>query len=401
LFLGTAAGRQFTEILAVPDNNTLTVENSFNIAAVSAVDCAVGGRLLNVEVQLAADMLGDHNSGTHGAAAGGWQIFVVNQGPNYVWTATRAQVASTSGSGFYGVALGGTRPVIECNFTGATCLRLGGADIVGIEFNNSNANKAGTIGLTLDLTGQQIIRDTIIGGPAVASAFETGISWINNDRIILGSLIRNNTTGIVATGISTAIYTVIASVFQDNGVGFSGPATGSQTVSLRLLGNVFWGQTTAGVTLAYDEFTGYRALLFNTFDDNVAGVSITNEASIANLLFASNLLTNNTTGVSYTGGAVNIERESAMVDFNCYGLGGAANLANVSGFILGPNVININPLYVDEVTGDFTPRVTNFTIQSWPPGLSQFFPGTLTASQVACGAIQPGGGVGGFNNVGI
>jgi hypothetical protein len=164
---------------------------------------------------------------------------------------------------------------------------------------------------------------------------------------------------------------------------------------------VFWGQTTAGVTLAYDEFTGYRALLFNTFDDNVAGVSITNEASIANLLFASNLLTNNTTGVSYTGGAVNIERESAMVDFNCYGLGGAANLANVSGFILGPNVININPLYVDEVTGDFTPRVTNFTIQSWPPGLSQFFPGTLTASQVACGAIQPGGGVGGFNNVGI
>lgn len=400
LFLGTAAGRQFTEILAVTAD-TVVVEDSFNIAAVSAVNCAVGGRLLNVEVQLASDMKGDHNSGTHGQSAGGWQIMVVNQGPNYVWTATRAQAASTSGSGFYGVALGGTRPVIECNFTGATCLRLGGADIVGLEFQNSNANKTGTIGLTLDLTGQQIIRDTIIGGPTTATAFELGVSWTNNDRIFLGSMIRNNTTGITATAVSTAIYSVLGTVFQGNGVGFNGPATGSQTVSIRLLGNLFWQNTTAGVSLAYDEFTGYRALLFNTFDDNVIGVSITNEASINNLFFASNLLTSNGTGVSYTGAAVDIERESAMVDYNCYGLGGAANGSNVSGFVLGPNVININPLYVDAATGDFTPRVTNFTIQSWPPGLSEFFPGTATESQVACGAVQPGGGVGGFNNVGI
>jgi hypothetical protein len=403
LFLGTGSGRQFTEILAVPNNDTLTVEDSFNIAAVSAVNCAVGGRLSNVEVQLVQDMKGDHNSGTHGVSAGGWQIFVVNTGVNYTWTVGRAQLANTNGSGFYGLPSGGIGPTIDCFFDPGTCLRLGGADVYGIEFRNTSGTKTGTVGLTLDLTGSPVI-SAIIGGDSAATAFETGISWANNARLIVGSLIRNNTTGISATGVSTAVYTVLASVFRSNGVGFSAPATGSQTASFRLLGNVFWEQTTAGVVLGYDEFTGYRAIALNTFHDNPIGLSITNEAGIHNLLFASNLVTGNVVGVSYTGAGVNIERESALVDFNCYGLGPAANGSDISGFLLGPNTISVNPGYRNTSTGDFTPTSSAVTFIAWPPGLDgltpRVFPGTATISQPRCGAIQPGSS-GAFANVGI
>jgi hypothetical protein len=405
LFLGTGSGRQFTEILAVPNNDTLTVEDSFNIAAVSAVDCAVGGRLSNVETRLTLDLKGNHDSGTHNVAAGGWQIFVVNTGVNYTWTASRLQpAAAVVGSGFYGVKDGAERPTIDCNFQPGPCLQIRGSDVVGIEFRNTSGVKTGTSGLEIE--ENSTVRDTILGGASAATAFATGIDFDAGAPRIVGSLIRNNEVGIGITGIQTTVLIVLASVFEANGDGILSHLTGTQTPSLQLIGNVFVGHSTTAITLGHanNVYQGYFALLSNTFHDNATAVLITIQEAVWNLLFASNLITSNTVGVSYTGAAVNLERETALVDFNCYGLGPVANGSDISGFIKGPNTISVNPGYRNAATGDFTPTSQDVTFIAWPPGLDgltpRFFPGTATISQPRCGAVQPGAS-GAFSNVGL
>lgn len=395
LFLNTAAGRQYTEILSVAADSVV-VEDSFNIALASAVDCAVGGRITNISPQLATDMKANHGSATHGSNSGGWQIFIVNAGASYTWTASRVFGSSVTGAGFYGVPDGsGIRPIVQCNFQPGICLNTNGADVVGLEFQNTNIVKTGTVGVQMG--DFSVVRDSIIGGPATTSAFERGIDSATTNRIlVMNNLIRNNVIGTNSNGSDRA-FTVLANVFRGNTTGIL--TDGDSRDSLVASMNIFWENTT-GIVLSNNDYSYYNAIFLNTFDGNTDAVEITDAGGIHSLFFTGNLITNNGVGVTYSGAARDIERESAMIDYNCYGLGGAANGSNVSGFILGPNVININPNYEDEATGDFTPTVTNFTIQTFPPGLGEFYPGTLTASEIGCGAIQPGES-GGFSNVGI
>jgi len=226
-------------------------------------------------------------------------------------------------------------------------------------------------------------------------AWETGAQRTANHNGFWGNLFIGNEVGLQVTGISDQGHEIFANVFQENGIGVQASAQNKPWV----IGNIFWNNTT-GLQLDNTNFQGVNSVLLNTFDSNTTAVDILAEESIHSLVFGSNLITNNTTGVAYSGAARNIAREAGFIDYNCYGTGGAANGSNISGFVLGPHVISINPLYADEVTGDFTPGVTNFTITAWPPGVSQVYPGTTTPSSIACGAIQPAAG-GGFSNVGI
>jgi len=394
LFLGTASGRQYTEITAVPDGNTLTVEDSFNIAAGSPVNCAVGGPLNNASTQLVTDMKGNH--GGHGASsAGGWELQFVSTGVAYTWTAARTSSSATPGCGFYGIKDGaGLRPTITCTFQPGTCLTLGNCDFARLELTNSNATKTGTLGL---LAGNwSMIYDAILGGANSTQAWETAVQQNGTSRTnILGSLIRNNTTGVTTNGADRAPF-FAANVFQSNGIGLK--VAGSDTPVI--FANVFWSNT-KGVQITRTSF-GYTALLFNTLHSNTTAVEITDPGGLNSLVFASNLLTNNSTGVSYTAAARDIVRESALVDFNCYGQGGSANGSDLSGFIYGSNVIFVNPAYVDAGNGDFRPTNGVATFIAWPPGLAglspRSFPGSTTPSKPRCGALQPT--IGGFGQVG-
>lgn len=391
LFLGTGAGRQFSVISGLAAG-TVTVGDSFNIAAGTPVDCAVGGRRLSVTQQLATDMK------TSGQDA--WQIFLVNSGLTYTWSSTITISGGGTGKALVGVKDGGVRPIVICDFQPGDCLSMQNGSVKSIEFRNSNATKTGTVGIAA--TDNATVEDTIVGGTTAASSFAVGVdsSGSSVGKFIVGSLIRNNESGVEAGGLDF-VWLIAATVFQTNNIGVE--ANGQN--AFLLMGNIFW-ENDIGVELSSNVYNHYEAMIFNTFHgQTTAAVDITDAGGLHDLLFSSNLLTNNSIGVRYTGAARNIERESAQVDFNCYGIGPTANGSNISGFILGPNVINVNPMYVDTVTGDFTPTNNDVSFIAWPPGLDgitpRFFPGTTTISQPRCGAIQPGEGIGGFSNVGI
>jgi hypothetical protein len=392
LFLATASGRQFTQINSYTAN-TVVVQNNFNIALASAVDCAVGGRLLSVATRLALDMEG---------GSAGWQVVIVATGINHTWTAMRNSSAATAGAGWFGLASGGVRPVIDCNFQPGTCLNAGAAEVVGLQFRNTNPTKTGTLGIDGDVNFS--LRDSIIGGADASESWAIGVDAGGLSSIgasVIGSLIQNNEVGILSSGTDFSLG-VFANVFRGNDVGLQ--TDGNTQNAMTVYGNVFW-ENGVGVELGNNDYNYYNALLFNTFHDNsIAGVSIADPGGIFNLLFASNLLTNNTVGVDYSGAARNIEREAAGILSNCYGLGPTANGSNVDGFVLGEDPINVNPQYVNADNGDFTPLNRDVAFRAWPPGLDgltpRFYVGTITESEVRCGAIQPGG-VGSFSNVGI
>lgn len=396
LFLGTAAGRQYTQIRGLAAD-TVTADNNFNIAAAAPVDCAVGGRLLNLSTQLSLDMEG--STGSASAIGEAWEAHFQVTGVNYVWTAIRGTTAGTAGA-LVGDKVSGERPIIECNFTGAACFVKREFEVVGLEFHNTNANKAGTVGFDLNASNGGIILDTILGGPSAATAFETGIN-AQTALMLVGSLVRNNVAGISMPATAAAEdgrRFIAATVFRGNTTGLIGLR------GLKLIGVVFWENGTGFQWSGRAANDIFASVTHTTFHGNTIGMLIDSANGITGLLFASNLLTSNGTGVSYTGAAIDIERESALVDFNCYGLAPVANGSDISGFVLGPNVIMINPSYRNAGQGDFTPTAQPPTFVAWPPGLDgltpRTFPGTLTETELRCGAIQPGG-VGGFSNVGI
>jgi hypothetical protein len=390
LFLATASGRQFSVISGLAAG-TVTVQDSFNIAAASAVDCGVGGRILNVTPQLLTDF--------KVGALTGWQVLLVASGVNYTWTAARSMSAACVGCGIYGVLDSGVRPIVDCTFTGGICLSVGGGNARGVEFRNTNVNKVNTVGINQN--DGSLVDNCIIGGTTAATAFAIGVDGANTTRrSTVGNLIRNNIQGVNANGTDFT-WLVAGNVFRGNTTGLV--TDGATQNGFMVLQNIFW-ENGVGLELGNNDYNYVNAVLFNTFDSNTTGVSITDAGGIHSLLFASNLLTSNGVGVSYTGAARNLQREAAAIISNCYGLGGAANGSDLSGFVYGEDVITINPLYTDAATGDFTPTASGPTFIAWPPGLSgvssKFFPGTITESQVRCGAIQPAGG-GGSSNVGI
>jgi hypothetical protein len=388
LFLATASGRQFSVITGLAAG-TVTVADSFNIAAASAVDCGVGGRLLNVTPQLLTDF--------QVGALTGWQVLLVSSGVNYTWTAARSMSAACVGCGIFGVLNGGVRPIVDCTFTGGICLSAGGGNVSGVEFRNTNANKAGTVGINQN--DGSLVDNCIIGGTTAATAFAIGIDGANTTRrTTVGNLIRNNVQGMNANGTDFTWF-VAGNVFEGNTTGLV--TDGATQNGFDVFQNIFWANG-VGLELGNNDYNYVNAVWFNTFDSNTtAAVNITDAGGIHSLLFASNLLTSNTVGVAYSGAARTIQREAGAIISNCYGLGGAANGSDLSGFVYGEDVINVNPQYVDATTGDFTPTSQDAAFIAWPPGLDgltpKFFPGTITESQPRCGAIQPAGSGGGTN----
>ena len=398
LWLNTAAGRRWTEIDTYTAN-TVTVEDTFNIALASAVDCAVGGKRASLMFtgtgppvasnQLCADVLG-----THGGAAHGWQVNLENVGGSYSQDTTCTVSSTTQGCIFQGIA-GSSNPPTTVNMTAdATTMVPGNCDVKNLRFQNSNGAKTASIALQLNASNGILVQLNVIGGSGSSTGHKTGVQLINSQTVTLfANEIRFNTVGVSgAEFLNRTVWNWI----HDNGTGFDLGACGGGiggTVDALIFRNLIVANTGAGIA-GSNAACGLSSVVIqeNTIDGNGGdGVQLTTTSARKSLV--NNQLTNNGGfGISCTAGSNGCEslQEKGPVAYNNF-------FGNTSGarsnWPVGESELGVDPQYVNRAGLNWC--LNNLTNQGGPPGLGEVFPGSTTASFLVPGVCQPDGGGGG------
>ncbi len=382
VWIKAAAGRQWSEINTYA-TNTVTVEDNFNIAAGSPVDCAVGGlrRTIAGSVQLFTDM-----KGVHSGSQLGWFIRFTNTGTNYTTGAT-ITLNNGESSEFAGVS---GYPTIEMT-ANSTLLTPNNCNVHGLTFINSNATKGSATGINRGGSNFNQIYDNVIGGSTAALSFNaaiTGGTATPNDGTIWGNEIKNNVTGITITG---QVAKILWNYIHNNTTGIS--STGGNGFIWR---NLVVNNTGDGINTSAG---GTHWIIENTIDGN-GGDGIDFGGNATYMSVVNNQITNNTLfGITCTAATVgcNTTREDrGLVSWNNFFTNGSGDRNN---FLTGESETAVNPGYINRAGGNYC-IPDNANNRGGPPGPPPaVYRGSLTQSLILKGACQPIGG--GAANLGI
>lgn len=380
IWLATAAGRRWSEIVSYAVD-TVVVEDSFNIAAGTPVDCAVGGKRSTIagSVRLFSD-----TKGKAAAAQVGWRVAFESTGTNYT-SAVALPVTDAGSSGCEVLGFGG-RPIIEG--TGNTTLwQPNNCDLHGLQLINTSGAKATAFGV--DRTGCNGCRvyDNIIGSTSLATSFQRGISGgaaIPADGLIWGNEIRFNVEGIRTNGF---VEKVFWNYIHDNTTGIR--MESSEPFIWR---NLIVNNTGDGILSA----AGSPPIIVeNTIDGN-GGDGVDLGTTTPFMILLSNQITNNglfgVTCTATTPGCDTTREDRGIVAYNNFfnNTSGARN-----NFLAGESETTVDPLYVNRAAFNYC--ILNQTQLGAPPGPPpSVYRSTLTQSILRVGACQPLGG-GGLN----
>lgn len=372
LWLATSSGRRWSKVSAF-DANTVTVEDAFNIAAGSPVDCAVGGKRATITApQLFADPKVN------------WIVELENTGTNYTSGST-----ITCSSGDHFLVRGNQaspRPIIEGTadgvlFTDSNC------DWQDLRFINSNASKTASIALN-STSGDHFIQNCIFGG-ASGQGFFLGISY--NGIGVWRSEFSFNVTAIQVGGAARGGPGVLWNYIHTNTVGVQMRGLAGANAQRGLWRNVIVGNTGDGIQIITRP--GPNWIVENVIANN-GGDGVDAGDNAGGLSLVNNQITGNTGFGVTCSMASNCSWEGQMgvVDFNNYSGNGAGARNNL---IAGPHDTANAPSYAGG---------TNFcsgaAAAGGPPGNGATIAGSATPSTLLQGACQPAGG-GAGPNIGI
>lgn len=378
LWLATGAGRQFSAIVGLAAN-TVTVEDSFNIALLSAVDCAVGGKRATLQAQLVADIKGD-------PSAFGWTLQLENTGTNYLVGGTMTFDPASGGSLLQGT--GTPRPIIETT-ANATTFVLSDTGVDHLQFINTAGAKGSAFTFLTSGANDQVIQDCIFGGASLAEGFQS-VTTGGGQATFYDNEIKFNVTGLNAAG------PMLWNRIHDNttGVLFS-DTFGSGVARQLVFRNLIVNNTGVGASFTA---TGAVWLIENVIDGNGShGLNYGTKGAGQTLV--NNQITNNGGfGVTCTAATVGCGRlvDNGLVKFNNY-------FGNSSGarqnWPTGENETATDPGYFNRATGNYC--ITG-AIAGGPPGPGADYPGTTTPSILEQGACQRAAGSSGAGkNLGI
>jgi len=351
LWLKTTSGRQYTRISTVDNGaKTCVVEDSFTIAAGSAVDYAIGGKRSG---------LSSADSRIIGAdAKAGWTIRFEYTGTDYDWSDVTWTLSASGDTTSGPITLEGVggRPVLRMTITIASVIAMITLSGTRLHINNVEIVRhrvaegyvtsillINTVGVELTLTdcimrqsGSQV--KAVPGYGIAANANSTAYRILlvrcriqdcdtgfrkdsGTERVVIGlygCTFVNNNDGILTRGINVSVGDCI---FDGNARGIKGH--GAETHGFAIRNCVFRNQTESGIVL-----------------DNAAQTA---GAFIRHNVFVGN----GQYGINYTGGGVPFHR----IDRNAYynNTSGTNN-----GFTsLGNDITLSADPFVDAASGDY------------------------------------------------
>jgi hypothetical protein len=323
--------------------NTVTVADSQNIAAASAVDCAVGGKRATLAdaAHPNSDGFGTGFTRSIGNVGGGWEIQVETTGVTYTHTATLDFRATKSSLPY--VWIHGTlgTPVLQwtTNVTGVSGCQ--GCIWENFRMQNTAAGNSSST-FSVIFGNNQVWRDIVAIG--WCGGFAT-----NNNQNMLGYNIE--VTGVpsgACSGLTASPSTSV--IWLGNYIHDNTSATGTMlgTNGMVALYNVVRNNgSNAPVVDLGSSGLALSMAAHNTVDGHPSGVGI-NYSNGGGTKVIGNLLTNNSVGLNSTGGPGG-DQNAYLIDTNAY----FGNTTNYQTAQAGPHdTTGVNPGYVNRAAGD-------------------------------------------------
>jgi len=387
IWLATASGRRWSQVVSVTAS-TVVVEVSFNIAAGSPVDCAIGGKRASfTATQTIADLKG--NGGSF-PAPDGWILHIENTGTNYTSSTTQVATASLGGCLIRGTGSYPSLTIWEHTANSVT-LQPNNCSVKNLAFINTNATKTASVALNLAGSNGIGVFGNIIGssGQGHRSGIDLGAQYNN----IYDNEIRFNTSGIRGGGF---LHRVVWNWIHDNATGLEWSSC-SGTQNVLIFRNLVVSNTGVGfeVTGGGTCFSGAGYFFENVFHANGShGLNFAGWST--HVTFVDNQVTSNGGfGIRCTAALNGCEllQYKGIVAYNNYS---GNTLGARENWPVGENETAVAPNYTSPAAFNWcqsTPTRGGF------PGLGQVWPGSLTESFLQQGICQAAGGAG--TNLGI
>lgn len=222
IWLDTASGRKWSKITAVDDGaDTVTVEDSFNIAAGSPVDYAIGGKRLDINSTNSRNLLVT-------SLKPGWKVDL--EDGTYTLT---SRIDILPGSAILPVEIfssTATRAIVQCATNNVDMFEIG-TTFVGyriirhIEFIHTAATRGLAFSTATGNPHPNVIIDCVIDGCRYAFQGDNGAYWLGSGMSFINCEIKNCTSGgILAQEVTNNGEPLIFGCYihDNNGPGFIG-----------------------------------------------------------------------------------------------------------------------------------------------------------------------------------
>lgn len=374
LWLATSSGRRSSKITGRAAN-TVTVADSFNIAAVSAVDCAVGGKRDSLS---ATRFTNDLKTG--------WEVQIETTGTDYAHTATLtfggAAPLGNARTYIHGT-LGQPRLVWSTDVTGlAVC---GSCYFQNLYLQNTAGVKtAASTAFSWTSSAASVFRDSVFDGWFNAFAGSDGVFLFYNNEFKNAA---NSGAGTPATSQSTLM---LANYVHDSPNG-----TGLGNIGITALYNLVVGVTAVGFKgIDLGSTSNHGTAIHNTVVGNDLGINYNGTGAgytvVANLITSSGAVGLNAT----SGSGVYTIIRGRIINSNAY----FGNLANYNNAVVGANdTTGVDPQYTNAGAADYSIGLGLVGL-GWTPAALVNGISSTTATSTEPGASQRQGAGGGGGN---
>jgi hypothetical protein len=391
IWLATAAGRRWSRITGRAAG-TVTVADSFNIAAGTPVDCAVGGKRSSLTASRLFLDLKDTEAGFNQ----GWTLRIESTGANYTINAAQS-TTDNLGSCLVEGDPAGARPILEGTVDGVM-LDLDSCDIRHLSFINSAVAKTASVAIDAQANDAAILSDLVVGGGTTAASFFRGII-MPIAGTLYNSEVRFNGTGVrygCGSTVAANPCKILWNYIHENATGLNDAgALGNNAFVFR---NLIVNNSGDGV-LVQSSSQSVSYFVENVVDGNGGDAfDMTANPGAEGHGFIGNQISNNGLfGMTCTSGqrGCGVREDNGIVAFNNFfnNTSGARN-----NYVAGDSETTIDPGYVDRTAKNYC-TIVPATPDGGPPGASLKYAGSQTGSVIRRGICQPVGG--GGANLGI
>lgn len=368
LFLETASGRRFSRISTVDNSaKTCVVEDTFNIAAGSAVAYAIGGKLATIR------------------DAGYVGLIAASTGAKPGWTIQFASGHAESGA-VITIACAGDAT------TGMIVFKTEDGYATRATFTTSTTSNGGiyVTGAAVELRGVHVIHAT-----STTSASYTGIYCSGANSVIRDCKVSKSSTGNWAAGIQATSYVTVCQCEVD-GVGNTYAGIYCSSYVNKILHNTVKNAPVDGIYFARESCVCFGNVVVDPVGDGIVVVAAADYCCLAH----NTVYSPGDDGIVIASGADSILLINNLVRDCDSGVAIPAAAARIGWIIQGNNAYNctanysvsdvsatnteVDPEFVNQAAGDYTTGA-NCIGTGWPTAT---LPGLTCRTYLDQGAVQ-------------
>lgn len=333
LWLKTTSGRQWSKITAVDDGaDTVTVEDSFNIASGSAVDYAIGGKRATLDDSDSRQLLAD--------MVVGWVVELEDD---------QSISSELDILGYCLIKSDSTTIRKITQSANEACIHLDSNEVFRMEYlklENTNGTKTSANGLRRSVSNNKLVAVNCIFGDATNQLLRA-MTGLTHATLYNCEITDCTSDGILYTDLIGACCWI-----HDNG----GNGIEANTDDIVLVDSVIEGNTERGIFCRPFDTRLLRNCVIrdNTQSGLYLGlVAPSSTQPQRGVILDCQITENGGYGIEYRSPATDWSEH--IHDFNNFGTGGTANTSGDTNesTLLGDNNINVDPQYADTGNNDY------------------------------------------------